>query len=232
MRTIVVNGRWGRESAQVFCTPADEAKTVARDPALQHDVELAKQANVDLSVFGIIIGEPLPLQPCDARDGDSVNQSCITEGDMSTAFLTSTWPKLPGGQELYVHVRADACPNWLSYCTVAVSVKGGSVYAALARVSGADHQEEMEGRLQQKYHGSVDKSRFAQCTTELGVVAQRAAVRVWSMQGLRVVYNPLGAGCSVGVAMAGSGLVSVETPTFRNSISEEQRARDAAQPKM
>jgi hypothetical protein len=231
MRTVRVEGRWGPTSEQVFCTPADEAKTVAPDPALQGDIALAKGAKVDLSVFGIMIGEPLPLQHCEPN-GNTASASCIADGDLMTASLTSSWPKLPGGEELFVHVQSDKCPNWLTFCTVAVAVKGGSVYAALARVSGAKQQDEMEGRLQQKYRGAVDKSQSAQCTTDLGVVAQRAAVRVWSLQGLRVVYNPLGAGCTVGIAMAGSGLVSVETPTFRASIAEEKRARDAAQPKM
>lgn len=205
------------------------------DPLIQADLAAAKAKNVDMSIFGIKVGERLALPVCEGNltaSDSCVNKSGGLFSEMNALLLTSRMEDLPGAQKVIVQIARDRCPDWLSFCALGLTVKNGIVYAALARVSGVDGQANIEKRLSEKYHSSPDKKRSVECRNDHGVVLQSGPLRVWRMPGLSVTYNPLGAGCSVGVALAGSGLIWLETDAFRATVIRHSKEQEDSQPKM
>ena len=62
---------------------------------------------------------------------------------------------------------------------------------------GEDWQDAIESKLSETYHRTASKDSVSECKRrDLGVVTQQAHVRVWTLPGLRVSYDPLGALCA------------------------------------
>jgi hypothetical protein len=229
-------------------SPEDLGNSTATRDLLTSDMAEAKQKGVDTHVFGIALGEPLMLRPCPAPGNDdflgalgmgNVPEICIGSGfnGMFNQLFALKSSRFSNAPLVAVRLPRNRCPEWMAgACDVSVAVKDGYAFAAFATVGGEDWQGEIEARIGEKYpRANLDKSRFSQCKNrDLGLVTQRAKVRVWTMPGLRVTYDPLGGFCasSQPIAGAGSGQIIVETSTFIRLTEQAEQNHRASQPKM
>lgn len=224
----------------------------ARDAALVHDQTVAKLAHVDLGVFGITIGEPLGLGQCPSSgdalsalfgSSDGVKDTCVGAGNWLTGMIaigsTMGHERLEGAgfKDLPVTLASTKCPDWLaagqSQCLLFASMKNGYVASLFFTAGGEDWQTAIEAKLTDKYKHAPTKDAVSECKRrDLGIVTQQAHVRVWTLPGLRVSYDPLGALCASNGSGAGSGLISVESASYHAALQQAVQHREESQPKM
>jgi hypothetical protein len=206
------------------------------DPSLLEDQMAASKDRVDLSVFGIRLGDPLSLPPCGVSPGGPTD-ACVVSGPRAMVLSLSARaptgrlpPRVSGVADVPVQLPASKCPNWLAAgrtgCTVFFTTKGGYTAAAFFPVGGDSFQDSIEAGLTEKYHRAPNKYATSPCP------APRAKVRVWALSGLRVAYDPVSSRCNRGDAQPSAGVIEVSTNTYTRLVQSVAAQKESAQPKM
>jgi hypothetical protein len=225
----------------------EEAQTGPMQDFLAPDLVAAKKADTDLSVFGIVLGQPLRLPFCPPGDKDTlagmfgagpVAETCkVRDGtnffaDLGKVMTTGQFgPEAPGLVDVSVRLPAARCPNWAD-CSLVVSTKNGYAMAIsfLTRAS-AEKQDEVEQILSQKYHHKAVKDGYSECNVayqgvRLGTSA-RALNRFWTLPGLFVGYIPYGS-----IQSCAFGAIRVQLDAYGRLVKSAKQREREAQPKM
>lgn len=233
-------------SAPARAPAASHLEDEAFAKAVEENKATAARGKVDLSVFGMMLGDSLNLPVCPSRGsspglgallgvGHGGAQTCV--GDPTATMMLGLTAALLGstglqrgpatGQVVAVGLADTACPNWVKTggaCTVFVTTKNGVAVAARVQTGSMEIAGEIDRALQSKYVTPVSKPTVGTCSNEYGATTQ-ADERVWSPPGLHVTYEPLGPDCI-------HGQVIVELESFRRSAAETKKAQEDTQPKM
>jgi hypothetical protein len=228
-----------RTRALYRATPEAEALSHAREVAA-HSEELApivaqdKLSQSERTVFGIPLGEPLRLPPCQSRQATT---TCIDPvGDLGTfmQLLRANAQEDPYevkvGTEIKVRLADQACPDWVrsGSCTILMTVDGG--YPIAARFWTRDRGGELliKKKLEEKYHRPGRSLGVSECSnSRTGVVVARATTWGWTLEdSLYVSYAPMGgADCQ-------RGLIRIETGAYRRLRDGAGKHREATEPKL
>lgn len=207
-----------------------------RNASLQSDQANAKKAKVDLNVFGLTLGDPVTRPHC-AQLAAQGSNSCVADDGfpaLVAGMFNARVAKLNGFNNVPVQLPDSQCPDWLKAgsCTVVLAMKDGYPYAAFMVAGGEDQQSNIETLLNQKYAKAADKSQLSPCKKDHGSAPRQSPVRVWSLHGLQVAYDPVAARCASPGWRYGSGQIVVETDTFRHLTRDAEQPHDANQAKM
>jgi hypothetical protein len=146
------------------------------------DRALAQHANVDMTVFGVPLGQPLNLPQCQGDDsganlgtlltgvGTGLARTCVGDGAGSMALgitaiaLSLGGVKAPSGSDVVAARLAESmCPDWVKAggtCMLLLNVKDGIVVGASVQTSNITPSTTIEGKLQAKYHVPGDEARL------------------------------------------------------------------------
>jgi hypothetical protein len=196
----------------------------------------AKQANVDMSVFGIELGKPLSLPPCPENMNGQPAETCRVSGFGFAALadqfaINGDFATVPGTANVSVKLGAAKCPDWID-CTLLVATKEGYALSVSFLTTGADGQDQIEARLSQKYHANpTSKNTYSECHVKYGGADlgsnARAANRIWTLTGLAVAYIPYGSASN-----CRQGGVRVATTGYGEVVEHANQEHEASQPKM
>lgn len=217
---------------RVADTNADAKRMQA---AFAPDLAAAQREHVDLSVFGIKLGEFLDLPACGSEQAQAAT-ACITQNDAwdeleSNLFVTGRLAAPAGMKNVPVTLGRTRCPDWVSCSLVVTTLDDFAVAVDFQTTRSAKYRAEIEGKLNAKYHAAATDNGISTCTVsyqgvELGV-SDRAPNRLWSLSALHVSYSPFG-----NISNCQQGLVQVQSGVYLRALAHAQQKQEAAEPKM
>jgi hypothetical protein len=177
--------------------------------AVARNLEDAKRSHVDLSVFGIRLGEPLDLPFCPDPPSEAGSLGAVAgAGTASTCFIKTALsldtliaqvmaasdPVPWAANGVAVKLGHSACPKWVNNgCTILLNVQHDIPLGAFFNTRGIEATKDVEKALKEKYpRASAQRGGRLQCQNDLtGVVAEDTYERHWQLPGLYVSYSPI-----------------------------------------
>lgn len=211
---------------------AAQTKAIVRD-----DMAKAKAAKVDLTVFGVELGERLSVAPCAAGMFDQTSVTCRDTNPLGSLLgkmlVGGSLKQVAGTVDNHVRLAADRCPDWAD-CMLMVTTKGGVALAAYFLTRGGNEaadQAKIVSLLKKKYGAPSPSDSYSECKLtyrgEQVATTKKAKEFYWHLPGLNVGYVPYGS-----VNNCSQGYVRVETTAYEALADDAEKAHDAAQPKM
>jgi hypothetical protein len=195
--------------------------TLAR---VETDKKSARDGHVDLSVFGIPLGEPLQLPAC----ADQSSQYCLATDDAAklqvVGLLTSmagiSAPGFSSGAP--VKLPRSHCPRWVFGCTVSLDLQAGVPVGSFVQTTS--DVDAVDQALVDKYGKAFQQGKGMSCRNTLtGIVTADAYSREWHLPGLLVVYSPI-VDCNMRIGTVVARL--------RNFHDETENREKESRPKM
>lgn len=224
---------------------AGSAAGKALQAAVKQDRALAAAKGVELSVFGVALGDPLQLPAC----GDDTNanlttlltglgkgapQTCVgsSGADMAASIvavaLGAAGVKQPPGRKVASVMLADSkCPNWVKAggsCVLLVTLQDGIVGAIAFQTAPAAMESTILGKLREKFRAAPAPDGSFRCSNKYGAVAEEKSYR-WEIPGVYATYAALGPDCL-------HGKVEMQAASFRRLAAVQQAQSDASEGKM
>jgi len=212
----------------------------------------AKDAGVDLTIFGMSLYEPLSLPACDQEMGTmdffsalggigrGGATTCAGDPGMMAANAFLQLGAAMMGQKarqssdiLWTPVRLadDRCPDWMrtgGSCAVFVATDHG-IFVGAKVTTGivGDVISKIDRAMTRKYgKPPADGATSIVCRNTLtGIAVDEAGERLWDLPGLQVSYLPLNGDCR-------RGLLKVSTAALFELEQQQVRAQEAAEPTM
>lgn len=215
------------------------AQMVAKDQAL------AKAKGIDLSVFGVRLGEPLQFPECGddaARNfpsaltgmGRGAPETCVGSAgaDMATAIIeaakrASGAKQDPTTQTVAVMLGESKCPGWVKAggsCVLHVTLKEGIAVAASFAVSPQPAEADVLSRLREKFKAAPKAAGGLRCSNNFGA-SIAGKTHVWDVPGVHAVYESLGSDCA-------HGRVEMRSASYHQHAEAHVVESAASEPKM
>lgn len=203
---------------------AGPAKPLPPDPSIAR----ARAANVDTTVFGLQLGDPLNLPQCAGGLFGPLTQTKVTcrAGDdvvgIAVALIAEATGDAQLGEMVHISLPADRCPAWMSGCTAMGVIESGRLMAISAVTDGPGVEQAAGKELRAKYGTRVTaRQRFI--TPDSGAAKFEVWDLSWDFPGLHVQYLPVHANVK-------QGLLRIETePIYQKRMAGE---KEAARPKL
>jgi hypothetical protein len=224
-------------------------------PALIADARMARKAHVDLSTFGINLGEALRLVVCPTSTSGPLGDVLAipkddTLGNAEPDLETPCFPKgvgaqmilnaesrddLAGAEMFLVQIPKRKCPDWLRAgkynCTITVAQVEDVVVRVAFPTGGLDWQGAIDKNLTKKYGPATLGKEYRCQMRATGLVTYKWQERRWTMPGLVVSYAPLGQNCPSN-EQEGRGWISVQLASFARARHTTAAKKEAEEPGM
>lgn len=170
----------------------------AANKAVSPDASIAKAkaAKVDLTAFGLTLGEAVELPQCADQLLQFDKRTCIpgqpANVGLAIDFLNAIIPGgLAEGQTdpnvMQVRFDDDHCPSWLEGCSGEILVHDGVLVAIAVTTKGRRVENSVNAELKGKY-GPASRAKLGRITPDVGN-AFDVADPEWNLPGLRVEYQ-------------------------------------------
>lgn len=207
-------------------TPATPAERVG--PPFPEQAK-ARAAGVDMTVFGVELGEPLRLPACVSPKGAKPDPFTMIDPGVGTVRTLCRGSSITGvllGANTAVHM--PKCPNWVlgdamkESCSMQAYLHDGRLSAVAITTRGVDVAPDVEKVLVAKY-GAPSRKTPRRMQNRYGATFDLLDLE-WSLPGLHVLYTPMG-------TAPGAGMVMIRTETAVKSAQARERAQRAGEAK-
>jgi len=190
-------------------------------------------AGVDMTVFGVPMGEPLRLPRCALGSPQQQglqalgNLFGVSEGPPATCQSNSGAAAALGGDNgVGIHLPRARCPTWIHLtqgCALSGVLHNGRLAMVLIVTAGLDAEEQIAQDLRDKY----GKPTAVRRTTWSNRQGGRWEVEelTWDLKDLYVEYRPMG-------KLDDAGSISIVTAEGRRFLDAERKRVDAKRPKL
>jgi hypothetical protein len=241
-RAEYMNAAPGRPAAQAVA-PAGAAGTTAAAAAPPPPAPTAgapeptrpvhTAGGVDMTVFGVPMGEPLRLPRCAAGSPQQQGMQAlgslfgVSEGPPTTCQSSSGAAALLGGDSgIGIHLPRARCPAWIHLtqgCALSGVMHNGRLAMVLIVTAGLDADEQIAQDLREKY-GKPTSVRRATWSNRQGGRWEVEEL-TWDLKELYVEYRPMG-------KLDDAGSISIVTAEGRRFLDTEKKRVDAKRPKL
>jgi hypothetical protein len=167
---------------------AANAQSVQATPS-DDSIRRARAAGVDVTVFGLTLGEPLHLPTCPEPsffDTPVIETTCIAN-DNATAInnqLGVPNPAVPF--TILISMVTSKCPNWVGNCNLVAHLSGGRLTAVQFWTTGQTVQDTVGAALTDKYKKPTQTSHKT-WENDAGVKIDSLNM-TWNLPGLNVTF--------------------------------------------
>lgn len=190
-------------------------------------------AGVDMTVFGVPMGEPLRLPRCAVGSPQQQGMQAlgslfgVSEGPPATCQSRSGAAALLGGDNgIGIHLPRARCPAWIHLtqgCALSGVLHDGRLAMVVIVTAGLDADEQIAQDLRDKY-GKPTAVRRATWSNRQGGRWEVEEL-TWDLKDLYVEYRPMG-------KLEDAGSISIVTPEGRRFLQAEKKRSDAKRPKL
>jgi len=224
-------------AAGAASVPVQSAQPTPSDESIRR----ARAAGVDVTVFGLVLGEPVRLPACPEQGfldllGPGIQTTCIVNED--PLGIAEDITKLFGitasagdarsasTYDLVVAMPSAKCPDWVAQCQFRVQLAGGRLSAVFILTTGLDVQDAVGAALTEKYKKPTQTS-YKRWVNDKSGDAVMSLNMSWNLTGLNVTLEGYPGG-----TREAFGSVVIEADAVTRQRAQEEKARQDQKQKL